>query len=400
MFAVDSGQTADIRCDVRHDKLMQPAGTISEPQAVVENTFQHAVEGAAVPADALPGALVGVMCSEQRDHGPDHTPRGRTTAGGGQVIGAVSARLYRPFQEFDAVPENTCASSLRQYLPRCMQRIFAQKKAGPNAQDRHHQLRILITNPHADFKLIKKLAKNGGSANWPVLKTTIVGDHVLLYMALDRRCFVATAQVLSKPRKKKKRKFRADIGRFVLLTTAVTSGQTRTVFPHWGWPRFTRSMTTVPDKYVEPLLKLLNCSLRTTEAMAEISKITSVKGGGFGNPESNALVEKAAVKKVTALLESRQYTVVSRERERIGYDLDATKVGAEDLHVEVKGSSGKGMQFIVTEGERTKAASDPLFWLMIVTNARTKNARIREFSGRDFSRLFGLTPVSYIARMI
>ena len=91
MLAVDSRQSADIRCDVRRYKLMQPAGAIAETQAVIKNPLQHAVEGPAVPADALPGALVGVMSSEQRDHCPDHTPRGRTTAGGGRQSKPFSA---------------------------------------------------------------------------------------------------------------------------------------------------------------------------------------------------------------------------------------------------------------------------------------------------------------------
>jgi hypothetical protein len=56
------------------------------------------------------------------------------------------------------------------------------------------------------------------------------------------------------------------------------------------------------------------------------------------------------VRKVTRRLERRGYKVFSRESERVGYDLDATK-GRTELHVEVKGVSGEGMQFLIAQAE-------------------------------------------------
>ena len=56
------------------------------------------------------------------------------------------------------------------------------------------------------------------------------------------------------------------------------------------------------------------------------------------------------------------------------------------------------MQFLITQAEVAKAASDSQFQLMVVTNARTRRARVWEFDGRDFKRRFALMPVSYFAR--
>jgi hypothetical protein len=52
------------------------------------------------------------------------------------------------------------------------------------------------------------------------------------------------------------------------------------------------------------------------------------------------------------------------------------------------------MQFLITQAEVAKAASDSQ-----VTNARTRRARVWEFDGHDFKRRFALMPVSYFARL-
>lgn len=71
-------------------------------------------------------------------------------------------------------------------------------------------------------------------------------------------------------------------------------------------------------------------------------------GAGFGDAKTNALVERAAVRKVTRHLEQRGFEITSRERDSIGYDLDA-RMGKIELHVEVKGVSGAKVQFPITK---------------------------------------------------
>jgi hypothetical protein len=57
-----------------------------------------------------------------------------------------------------------------------------------------------------------------------------------------------------------------------------------------------------------------------------------------------------------------------------------------------------GLQFLITQAELAKAISDSSFRLMVVTGARSQNARVREFHGRDLQNRFVLTPISYFAQ--
>lgn len=75
------------------------------------------------------------------------------------------------------------------------------------------------------------------------------------------------------------------------------------------------------------------------------------QGGGFGDPESNREVERAAIARATAALEAEGWSVESVERDRIGFDLLCTRPDGEARHVEVKGVRGSARSFIITEGE-------------------------------------------------
>jgi len=123
-----------------------------------------------------------------------------------------------------------------------------------------------------------------------------------------------------------------------------------------------------------------------------------VAGAGFGDEKTNALVEQAAIRKVSRFFKQRGFTVRSRELENLGYDLDVAKRRTE-WHVEVKGVSGEAIRFIISKGELARAESDAAFRLVVVTRARTRNARVREFPGPNLTRLFALTPVNYFAEL-
>ena len=123
---------------------------------------------------------------------------------------------------------------------------------------------------------------------------------------------------------------------------------------------------------------------------------TDRSGAGFGDAETNRLVERAAIKKATQHLEDRGYRVVSRERDCVGYDLEASRA-KNQLHVEVKGVSGTGLQFPITKNEVKRAESDRDFLLIVVTQARSPKAKLRKFRGRDFKLKFHLTPLSFMA---
>ena len=84
-------------------------------------------------------------------------------------------------------------------------------------------------------------------------------------------------------------------------------------------------------------------------------------GAGFGSPERNRKVERAAVKFVTDWHKTRGWIVSSVEAEKRGYDLLCRK-GSIENHVEVKGIKGKiPIPFIITAGEVRQSKSNPFF---------------------------------------
>ncbi len=138
---------------------------------------------------------------------------------------------------------------------------------------------------------------------------------------------------------------------------------------------------------------------RTPEQLALPLEVIKRAGAGFGDSETNRKVEKAAVTAVTDDYVRGGYVVKSRESERVGYDLDATK-RRTTLHVEVKGVQGDLLQFPITAREVECATDDKAFRLAVVTNAlNPKLRRIREFSGSDLLRRFQLRPLAFIATL-
>jgi hypothetical protein len=72
--------------------------------------------------------------------------------------------------------------------------------------------------------------------------------------------------------------------------------------------------------------------------------------------------------------------VTTVEVDRLGYDLCSTR-GGEARHVEVKGVAGAALAFMLTEGERRPAASDPLWRVAGVTEALSPNPRCQAAMG-------------------
>jgi hypothetical protein len=147
----------------------------------------------------------------------------------------------------------------------------------------------------------------------------------------------------------------------------------------------------VPESHADRLWKLVHAKPKSDRMSA-----AAQAGAAFGDAKTNRLVERAAVRIVAWHLRHRGYRVISREKENLGYDLEARK-GRSQLHVEVKGISGKDLQFPITRNEVNCAGRDSTFRLMVVTEARTRKARVHEFQGCEFKRAFRLAPLSYLA---
>ena len=177
------------------------------------------------------------------------------------------------------------------------------------------------------------------------------------------------------------------------MANRITLAELRGKFSSWGWPKYPRGSTYL-DEYTA---KWLWARAQQPPASAALGAATAtVQGAGFGEPEANALVERAAINCVRRHLEKNGYKITSREAERIGYDLDAIS-GSKTLHIEVKGISGLLPQFPITAAEVRQARTDEAFWLFAVTEARTKRPKIHSFTGKELIKSFALTPIAYIA---
>lgn len=122
-------------------------------------------------------------------------------------------------------------------------------------------------------------------------------------------------------------------------------------------------------------------------------------GGGFGDPEQNARVERAAVSAVKRDYRARGWAVQSKESEKVGYDLLCSR-GSVVQHVEVKGISGPVCSFPITAKEKKRAEDDPAFRLIAMTNALKANRReLSKFRGSEFLRKFRFAPTNFMARL-
>ena len=118
-------------------------------------------------------------------------------------------------------------------------------------------------------------------------------------------------------------------------------------------------------------------------------------GAGFGDPETNGLVESAAVIRVTDHYRKRGWKIMDVSRENRGYDLECIK-GRETQHVEVKGVAGGRQEVILTENERRHATGDRDFVLAVVTSALLE-PDLHLYSAEEMFSRFVITPMSHRA---
>lgn len=117
---------------------------------------------------------------------------------------------------------------------------------------------------------------------------------------------------------------------------------------------------------------------------------------GFGTPENNRKVEKAAINRVTKTYRSRGWEVTSVEDKKLGFDL-LCKKGTEVEKVEVKGVKGREVGFLLTAGEFRKASEDSRFVLCVVLEALSKRSQLKTWSGKEMLKSFDFLPLQYQA---
>jgi len=122
-------------------------------------------------------------------------------------------------------------------------------------------------------------------------------------------------------------------------------------------------------------------------------------GGGFGSVETNRRVEKAAIEFVKLRYEQDGWTVRSVEAQKVGYDLHCDR-GNEQAHVEVKGTQGDDVCFIITAAEVRNAMIDRRHFTCVVTAALTPAPKMFTYTRDDFPEKIQLEPIAFRAQLL
>jgi len=231
----------------------------------------------------------------------------------------------------------------------------------------------------------------------PELANASVGDTILAYQT-DRNELVGVARVVAwkhqgqykrlvlKPtrtigvRVRPLKKVNARVARI----PALQPGPIRTLYP-------------ISGADARALLKAAGVQLARAAEEPEVNAERAVQGAGFGTPEQNKLVERAAIKHVKNHYKYQGWSVRDVSSENRGYDLLCKRSG-EETHVEVKGARGDGQQFIITAREVSTWTNDKRFVLAFVGAALTAKPSLAFFPRAASQKEFVLRPLSYIAK--
>lgn len=224
---------------------------------------------------------------------------------------------------------------------------------------------------------------------WGCGKEIQAGDTLLFYFP-HLNSIVASAVALKDAVSDKMWGFATRIGQIKLLRSPITLAEMKEMFPLWKWVTYPMAKPYLDPPIADALLKRAGFKSKALPVAIKVS------GAGFGNAEQNRLVERAACKVVCKHFKNRGYKVVSREKEKVGYDFVVSKNGKE-LHVEVKGVSGNVQKFPITINEVDCARLDSNFRLAVVTEARSRKPRIQFFTPKEFSKRFELKPIAFFA---
>ncbi len=109
----------------------------------------------------------------------------------------------------------------------------------------------------------------------------------------------------------------------------------------------------------------------------------------FPDQEHRDLVEAKSMAKIMAVFVKEGLTPVDVSEFNLGYDIDVLDAGGGSiLHVEVKGTASDVPGFFLTRNEWSKAGTDPLWELAIVTSALT-DCHVERYVRREVEKYFG-----------
>ena len=117
------------------------------------------------------------------------------------------------------------------------------------------------------------------------------------------------------------------------------------------------------------------------------------------DPKTRRKIEIAAVKKTRKYYESLGYDVDDRQKDNCGYDLLVTK-GKEELHVEMKGTSGNRYHLYLTLNEYNHMNATSKWRLAAVKNALDEDSKPKIFDKESFEKLFRVKPIEWVAEEV
>ena len=151
--------------------------------------------------------------------------------------------------------------------------------------------------------------------------------------------------------------------------------------------------------HLRPVGTLAPDSAVVAAALSGEGPVSRRAGGGFGSVETNRRVEKAAIDFVTRRYEEDGWTVRSVEAQKLGYDLRCDK-GNEQAHVEVKGTQGDDVCFIITAAEVRNVMIDRKHITCVVTGALTSAPKMFAHTRDDFAKKIQLEPIAFRAQLL
>ncbi len=114
------------------------------------------------------------------------------------------------------------------------------------------------------------------------------------------------------------------------------------------------------------------------------------------DPQHRKAVEKASMAFVKKQLRRERYNVENVSHKNLGYDLKASR-GADILYIEVKGTGGTELRFIITSNEVGFMEKDPSSRVAIVTSALSQ-PKLHVIKGFDIEKAFMLSALQFEAR--
>jgi hypothetical protein len=129
-----------------------------------------------------------------------------------------------------------------------------------------------------------------------------------------------------------------------------------------GLGRIVKEPGQASPVHVAPLARSWNDQEELHQRTIHISR----SGAGFGDAETNRLVEAAAMRAAVDYYSEWDHKDVSHTN--CGWDITFYR-GADELHVEVKGVSGQKPKVLLTRNEVNIAQTDSNWTLLVVTRA-------------------------------